>query len=154
MNTGRHCGQIAVPAGYYCGCEKEIRVDRISVRFSEKKDDDASYAWADKAGMIDAYLNLFRETGITILHPSTDHYAKVWEGEQSFHERIRSRWDGIIIGVGDLDAQTAEQAIGKGSIDLAAFGRPFIANPDLVQKLHAGQQWIEYNANAHLPALV
>lgn len=93
-------------------------MDRISVRFSEKKDDDASYAWVDKAGMIDAYLNLFRETGITILHPSTDQYTKAWEGEQSFHERIRSQWDGIIIGVGDLDVQTAEHAIGKGSIDL------------------------------------
>lgn len=134
--------------------KKEIPVDRISVRFSEKKDDDASYAWADKAGMIDAYLNLFRETGITILHPSTDHYAKAWEGEQTFHERIRSRWDGIIIGVGDLDVQTAEHAIGKGSVDLAAFGRPFIANPDLVQRLHTGQQLIEYDANAHLPILV
>ncbi|MEK4371166.1 hypothetical protein MKY28_24100 [Paenibacillus sp. FSL R5-0473] len=40
------------------------------------------------------------------------------------------------------------------SIDLAAFGRPFIANPDLVQRLHAGQQLVEYNANAHLPVLV
>ncbi|WP_339806756.1 alkene reductase [Paenibacillus sp. FSL R5-0766] len=134
--------------------KKEIPVDRISVRFSEKKDDNASYAWADKAGMIDAYLNLFRETGITILHPSTDHYVKAWEGEQTFHERIRSRWDGIIIGVGDLDVQTAELAIGKGSIDLAAFGRPFIANPDLVQRLHTGQQLIEYDAATHLPVLV
>ncbi|MCW3794535.1 alkene reductase [Paenibacillus sp. LS1] len=134
--------------------KKEIPVDRISVRFSEKKDDDASYAWVEKAGMIDAYLNLFRETGITILHPSTDHYAKAWDGEQSFHERIRSQWDGIIIGVGDLDVQTAEYAIGKGSIDLAAFGRPFIANPDLVRKLNAGEQLVEYDATTHLPVLV
>uniref|UniRef100_UPI00403F6C33 oxidoreductase n=1 Tax=Paenibacillus sp. FSL R7-0313 TaxID=2954532 RepID=UPI00403F6C33 len=134
--------------------KKEIPVDRISVRFSEKKDDDASYAWVDKAGMIDAYLNLFRETGITILHPSTDHYAKAWDGEQSFHEWIRSQWDGIIIGVGDLDVHTAEHAIGKGSIDLAAFGRPFIANPDLVHKLNAGEQLVEYDATTHLPVLV
>ncbi|WKL04788.1 hypothetical protein Q0F98_19095 [Paenibacillus amylolyticus] len=129
-------------------------MDRISVRFSEKKDDDASYAWVDKAGMIDAYLNLFHETGITILHPSTDHYAKAWDGEQSFHEWIRSQWDGIIIGVGDLDVHTAEHAIGKGSIDLAAFGRPFIANPDLVHKLNAGEQLVEYDATTHLPVLV
>ncbi len=134
--------------------KKEISADRISVRFSEKKDDDASYAWADKAAMIDAYLNLFRETGIMILHPSTDHYAKAWDGGQFFHERIRSRWDGIIIGVGDLDVQTAEHAIDKGSIDLAAFGRPFIANPDLVRKLQAGEPLVEYDANTHLPVLV
>ncbi|WP_017691057.1 hypothetical protein [Paenibacillus sp. PAMC 26794] len=151
---GDTAGRLRFLRDIIVAVKKEIRVDRISVRFSEKKDDDASYAWVDKAGMIDVYLNLFRETGITILHPSTDHYAKAWDGEQSFHERIRSRWDGIIIGVGNLDVQTAEHAIGKGSIDLAAFGRPFIANPDLVQRLHTGQQLIEYDANAHLPVLV
>ncbi|WP_440115564.1 oxidoreductase [Paenibacillus sp. QZ-Y1] len=134
--------------------KKEISVDRISVRFSEKKDDDPSYVWADKAGMIDAYLNLFRETGISILHPSIDRYTRTWEGEQTFHQRIRSQWDGIIIGVGDLDVQTAELAVTNGIIDLTAFGRPFIANPDLVQKLHAGQQLVEYDANAHLSVLV
>lgn len=104
--------------------------------------------------MIDAYLKLFRETGITILHPATDHYAKAWEGEKSFHERIRSQWDGIIIGVGNLDVQTAEHAIAKGSVDLAAFGRPFISNPDLVQKLNAGEPLVEYDAAKHLPMLV
>ena len=151
---GDTAGRLRFLRDIIVAVKKEIPVDRISVRFSEKKDDDASYAWVNKAGMIDAYLNLFRETGITILHPSTDQYTKAWEEEQSFHERIRSRWDGIIIGVGNLDVQTAEHAIGKGSIDLAAFGRPFIANPDLVQRLHTGQQLIEYDANAHLPVLV
>lgn len=134
--------------------QKEISVDRISVRFSEKKDDDPSYVWADKAGVLNAYLNLFRETGITILHPSTDRYTTVWTEEQNFHEAIREQWDGIIIGVGDLEAKIAEQAVQNRSIDLAAFGRPFIANPDLVQKLRTGQQWVEYDANAHLTMLV
>jgi len=151
---GDTAGRLRFLRDIILAVKKEIPVDRISVRFSEKKDDDASYAWVDKAGMIDAYLKLFRETGITILHPSTDHYAKAWAGEQSFHERIRSQWEGIIIGVGNLDVQTAEHAIGKGSIDLAAFGRPFISNPDLVQKLNAGEPLVEYDAAKHLPVLV
>ncbi|WP_228469041.1 oxidoreductase [Paenibacillus sp. JNUCC31] len=134
--------------------KKEISVDRISVRFSEKKDDDPSYVWADKAGMIDAYLNLFRETGISILHPSTERYTRTWEGEQTFHQSIRSQWDGIIIGVGNLDVQTAKLAVTDRIIDLAAFGRPFIANPDLVQKWHTGQRLVEYDAKAHLSVLV
>lgn len=104
--------------------------------------------------MLNAYLNLFRETGITILHPSTDRYTRVWDGEQNFHEVIREQWDGIIIGVGDLEAEIAEQAVQNGSIDLAAFGRPFIANPDLVHKWRTGQQLVEYDANKHLSVLV
>ena len=52
--------------------------------------------------MINAYLNLFRETGITILHPSTDQYTRVWAGKKTFHEMIREQWEHTIIGVGIL----------------------------------------------------
>ncbi|MEO2205906.1 alkene reductase [Paenibacillus pabuli] len=134
--------------------KKEISVDRISIRFSEKKDDDPSYAWRDKVAMIDAYLNLFRETGITILHPSTDRFTTAWAGERTFHEMIRQQWEHTIIGVGNLDAQTAEEALNEGIIHLAAFGRPFIANSDLVHRLHAGEPLVEYDGNKHLPTLI
>ncbi|MGV8805218.1 MAG: alkene reductase [Polaromonas sp.] len=36
------------------------------------------------------------------------------------------------------DAAMAEQAVADGSADLVAFGRPFIANPDLVERLRTG----------------
>ncbi len=134
--------------------EKEISVDRISIRFSEKKDDDPSYVWTDKASMINAYLNLFRDTGITILHPSTDQYTRVWAGKKTFHEMIREQWEHTIIGVGDLDIHTAEEGLNDGVINLAAFGRPYIANPDLVHRLRTGEPLVEYYVTKHLPILV
>jgi N-ethylmaleimide reductase len=39
-----------------------------------------------------------------------------------------------------LDKALAEQAIARGA-DLVAFGRPFIANPDLVERLRRGSPW-------------
>lgn len=44
---------------------------------------------------------------------------------------MREKYDGIVILAGGYDKNTAEQAIKKGRTDLIAFGRPFIANPDL-----------------------
>ncbi|MBC7548044.1 MAG: alkene reductase, partial [Polaromonas sp.] len=43
-----------------------------------------------------------------------------------------------------LDKALAEQAIADGA-DLVAFGRPYIANPDLVERLSAGGPFNEGN---------
>lgn len=133
--------------------KKEISVERISIRFSEKKDDDPSYSWASRVETLHAYLALFRETGITILHPSTESYASVWLDGLNFHQAIRTQWEHMIIGVGNLSLERAEEAINDGVIDLAAFGRPFIANPDLVQRWTTGLPLITYDATRHLSVL-
>ena len=41
----------------------------------------------------------------------------------------------MIIGAGAYTAEKAEDLIGKGLIDAVAFGRDYIANPDLVARL-------------------
>ena len=50
---------------------------------------------------------------------------------------------GLLIGNCGYTKETAEQAIAAGHADLIAFGRPFISNPDLVerfpQRLAAGR---------------
>ncbi|XZE19524.1 alkene reductase [Pirellulaceae bacterium SH449] len=47
---------------------------------------------------------------------------------------FRSVFSGTIIGNVGYDKQSAEQAIASGNADLIAIGRPFISNPDLVQR--------------------
>jgi N-ethylmaleimide reductase len=39
---------------------------------------------------------------------------------------------------GGFDRVTAEAALAEHRADLIAFGRPFLANPDLVERLRAG----------------
>ena len=36
------------------------------------------------------------------------------------------------------DVETAERAVAAGDADLIAFGRPFISNPDLVERFRHG----------------
>lgn len=51
---------------------------------------------------------------------------------------IRARFSGPIVLAGGYNRWNAEQALAEGRGDLIAFGRPFIANPDLPARLRTG----------------
>ena len=52
--------------------------------------------------------------------------------------KLRRVFDGPFILAGGFTGETAEQALASGQADLIGFGRPFISNPDLVERLKAG----------------
>ncbi|HEV7307185.1 alkene reductase [Ensifer sp.] len=54
---------------------------------------------------------------------------------QDFLRNFREAYPGTLILAGSLDKDRAERFLQEGLIDLAAFGQPFIANPDLVERL-------------------
>lgn len=47
---------------------------------------------------------------------------------------FRAAFDGVLLSAGGYSAEAAEQAIAGGSADAVAFGRLFIANPDLPER--------------------
>ena len=49
-------------------------------------------------------------------------------------EEIRPLYDGTIIGNCGYSKEDAEQRVSSGLADIAAIGRPFITNPDLVER--------------------
>jgi len=51
---------------------------------------------------------------------------------------LRPHVKGALIAAGNLTAASASAMIESGLIQLAVFGRPFIANPDLVERLKGG----------------
>ncbi len=51
---------------------------------------------------------------------------------------LRPHVKGALIAAGNLTAASATAMIESGLIQLAVFGRPFIANPDLVERLKGG----------------
>jgi N-ethylmaleimide reductase len=51
---------------------------------------------------------------------------------------FRSRWPGVLIGAGGYDRDGAIDAVERGTADAVAFGRAFIANPDLPLRLERG----------------
>jgi N-ethylmaleimide reductase len=51
---------------------------------------------------------------------------------------IRKHYKGVIIAAGGFKGDTAEAILQAGDADLVAFGRDFIANPDLPERLRKG----------------
>jgi N-ethylmaleimide reductase len=51
---------------------------------------------------------------------------------------LRLFFKGTIIAAGGFDAKSAEEIVVKGDADLVAFGRHFIANPDLPKRIMLG----------------
>ncbi|MEL6653566.1 MAG: alkene reductase, partial [Bacteroidota bacterium] len=53
---------------------------------------------------------------------------------------FRAAFTGAFILSGGYDAERAESDLQDGLGDLVAFGRPYIANPDLVERLKTGAE--------------
>jgi len=53
---------------------------------------------------------------------------------------IRETFRGTLILCGNYNAERAEADLESGAADLIAFGRPFISNPDLVERLESGAE--------------
>jgi N-ethylmaleimide reductase len=58
---------------------------------------------------------------------------------------IRAAFRGKYILSGGYDLARANADLDAGKGDLVAFGRPFISNPDLVEKLRKGSALAEYD---------
>lgn len=65
--------------------------------------------------------------------------AREKEGPDSIGPKLKSLFKGIYIGNEAYTRASAEQAIARGDVDAVAFGKSFLANPDLVRRfqLHA-----------------
>jgi len=57
---------------------------------------------------------------------------------------LRGAYRGVCVGVGNYGPQQAERAVALGAFDLVAFGRAFIANPDLVERLRQAAPLASY----------
>lgn len=55
-----------------------------------------------------------------------------------FKQRLRAVFPGTLIYAGRYTAERARAALNEGWADLIAFGRPFVANPDLPERLRSG----------------
>ena len=95
--------------------------------------------WPEPGRMLAELLDALDHVGLRILDLSTEAYDEPLiprDGQTiTAHEFVRDRWPGEVIGVGALTPRRADEAIARGEIDAAAFGRSLIANPDFVTRV-------------------
>lgn len=58
---------------------------------------------------------------------------------------VRNNYKNTLVGVGSFSAETGSQAISNNKFDLLAIGRPFIANPDYVEKVKTKSDLVTYS---------
>ncbi len=58
---------------------------------------------------------------------------------------IRQAFRGPLVLNSDYTVALAEEALASGLADAIAFGRPFIGNPDLVERIRTGAEWAADN---------
>ncbi|KVU53985.1 alkene reductase [Burkholderia ubonensis] len=64
-----------------------------------------------------------------------------------FKRKLRDAFPGVLIYAGKYTAERARAAIAAGWADLVAFGRPFVANPDLPERLLVGAPLEQHDRN-------
>ncbi len=64
--------------------------------------------------------------------------ADTGDEDRAILKRLRARFDGVYFGNGGYDGKAAGEVIEAGHADAIAFGRPFIANPDLPERFRRG----------------
>ncbi|HYQ26400.1 MAG TPA: alkene reductase [Polyangiaceae bacterium] len=80
----------------------------------------------------------FSKLGIAYLHV-VDHSALgAPPVPASIKQTIREQFKGSYIAAGGFDRASAERTLESKAADLVAFGRPFLANPDLVTRMAQG----------------
>ncbi|HEX2009908.1 MAG TPA: alkene reductase [Roseateles sp.] len=76
--------------------------------------------------------------GVAYLHLAEADWDDAPQVPEAFRHQLRAAFAGRLIVAGRYDKARAEALLRAGLADLVAFGRPFIANPDLPVRLRAG----------------
>ncbi len=108
--------------------------NRVGVRLSPNGvfNDMGSPDYREQFTFVASQLNLF---GLAYLHVMDGLAFGFHElGEPMTLAEFRNVFHGPLLGNCGYTQETAEKAIADGYADLIAFGRPFISNPDLVQR--------------------
>lgn len=86
---------------------------------------------------LEAAALLYRR-GVAYLHFNEPEENPPSAAAGQFRRQLKAVFPGPVILAGAYTAERARQVLASGEADLVAFGRPFIANPDLPDRLRHG----------------
>ncbi|MNI29608.1 N-ethylmaleimide reductase [compost metagenome] len=118
--------------------------DRLGVRFAPlftSTEEDRVYIGFVEDDPHQTYIEAIKvleQEGIAYLSIAEADWANAPDLPEAFRREVRSTFSGRIIYAGLYTAERAARVIESGLADLVAFGRPFIANPDLPERIANG----------------
>jgi N-ethylmaleimide reductase len=124
--------------------------ERVGVRLSpygvanDSGEDDPMPLYSHVVKALDtmglAYLHLIEPRASGAGAREVDH-----QGVPSAAELFRPMWSGVLLAAGNFRADSAAAAVERGIADAIAFGRFFISNPDLPERIRKGVEFTPYN---------
>jgi N-ethylmaleimide reductase len=86
-------------------------------------------------------LNRLAPAYLHVINLEVSGDRSVQAGEIDVARFSRQHFGGMLMVAGGYDLPAAEEALRSGAADLIGFGRPYIANPDLVARMRQGLPW-------------
>lgn len=140
--TDAYGGNIAARSRFLLeimeGTVAAIGKERTGIRLSPfvKLNDLPHYA--EEAETQRYIVDALQEMGILYIHLSDQGPVGHGKIPEAFISDLRNRYRGMVMLAGGYTAETAEAALQSGLADLIAFGKPYIANPDLAERFRLG----------------
>ncbi|GKT19811.1 alkene reductase [Acidovorax sp. SUPP2522] len=114
---------------------KEIGAERVGIRLSPHGVVNSAGAFDGVDGQYLALVKALSALGLLYVHVLDHSAMRTPPVPAQLKADLRAAFDGPFILAGGLDKTGAERALEGGLADLTAFGRAFIANPDLVERM-------------------
>jgi len=125
----------------------EIGAGRVGIRLSPYGVVNATSAFDT---VDEQYLALVRQLsvlGLMYVHVLDHSASGTPPVPQALKSSLRAAFDGPFVLAGGFDKTSAEQALRESRADLIAIGRPFVANPDLVERMRQDAPLTPFDPN-------
>ena len=117
---------------------EELGPEKVGLRLSPT----GKFGDMNSDGMEESVEGVFQgigDLGLAYLHvvervPGADYSDE----DAAILDRLHAKWNGVYIANGEFTPELAEEWIAKGRADAVAFGRDFIPNPDLPERIRQG----------------
>ncbi len=98
---------------------------------------------SDPIGLVTWLAERLNDLPLDFLHVIRADFTGVQQGD--LLTPIRGRFRGVLVANGGYGVEEAQAAVASGAVDAVAFGTPFIANPDLPERIRRGAPLAESN---------
>ena len=115
--------------------------EKLGVRFAplfESTDEDRVYLGLVESNPLETYveaIKVLENAGVAYLSIAEADWDNAPDLPDAFYQAARATFSGRIIYAGRYTVEKAQRILDKEYGDLFAFGRPFIANPDLPERI-------------------
>ncbi|WP_275760899.1 alkene reductase [Ralstonia pseudosolanacearum] len=128
-------------------CASVIGAERIGIRISPYGVFAGMVPDAEMDAMYERLIAELNAIGLAYIHVADHSSMGAPEVNPTLKAKIRSNFKGKYILSGGYDAARGNADLNENLGDLVAFGRPFISNPDLVEKFKNGMELTPPDAN-------